>query len=386
VIDPAAFFAALSAEGIEFVAGVPDSLLKDVCLFIDEALPRERHVIAAHEGGALALAAGHHLATGEVGLVYLQNSGLGNLVNPLLSLMDAEVYALPVVLLIGWRGEPGVADEPQHRKQGRVTPALLEAMEIPYRVLDGNAEAGLAAARWAVAAARAASAPVALLVRKGAFAPYRGSGGSVRGGDLPTREAAIAAVVEALPADAVVVASTGMIGRELYELRRRRGANGALDFLTVGAMGHASQIALGIARAQPARPVVCLDGDGALLMHLGGLGIIGQSGASNLLHVVLNNGAHDSVGGQPTVAWALSLPALAQGCGYLIAERAEGPLDALGSRLGERWWLAGPRFLEVRVAVGSRADLGRPQTSPVENKRGLMEGLRARAQPGAGLE
>jgi phosphonopyruvate decarboxylase len=372
MIDPADFFDTLSAKGVGFVAGVPDSLLKEACRYLDEVLPRERHVIAVNEGSAIALASGHHLATGTVPLVYMQNSGLGNAINPLLSLADPEVYALPMVLLIGWRGEPGVRDEPQHVKQGRVTAELLDVLEIPYRTLDGDADAGRGDAAWAVAEATARQRPVALLARKGVFAPSQ-LAPSDPSSSLPlTRERAIEAVVTALRPDTTVVATTGMIARELYEWRRREATSGDRDFLTVGSMGHASQIALGIATARPEASVACLDGDGAALMHLGGLATIGASGAGNYLHVVLNNGVHDSVGGQPTVGFSVDFPGVAQACGYLASV---GPVTGDAEVMEAVRALQsgpGPALLEVRVATGARADLGRPKEAPVDNKRRFM--------------
>lgn len=378
-ISPQAFYEALAAVGVNFLVGVPDTLLKEFCAYVDAALPPDNHIIAANEGCAVALAAGHHLATGSVPVVYLQNSGLGNTLNPLLSLADPDVYSLPMVVVIGWRGEPGVKDEPQHFKQGRVTEALLTAMGYPFRVLNGDAEAGIDAATWAVASARECGGPVVLLVRKGAFASTEMQR---RGAPVPperiSREAAIATVTTNLPDTATIVATTGMISRELYELRGALHQDRASDFLTVGAMGHASQIALGIARARPAAGVVCLDGDGAALMHMGGLATIGSSRIGNLLHIVLNNGAHDSVGGQPTVAFDVSLTAVAQACGYDVVE---GPLEdqaeitAAVCRLAA---LPGRRFLEIRVRPGSRADLGRPMETPIQNRDLFVSRLRGR--------
>lgn len=369
MISPKAFYEALAGEGVDFLAGVPDSLLKEFCAYVDAVLAPENHVISANEGSAVGLAAGHHLAIGTVPVVYLQNSGLGNTVNPLLSLADAEVYGIPMVVIIGWRGAPGVKDEPQHVKQGRVTPALLEAMEYPFRILDGDEPAGLDAARWAVRTARDSSAPVVLLVHKGAFgkAEERRPSPEEPGTRL-SREAAIALLTQLLPDDSVVVATTGMISRELYEQRGACGQDHSRDFLTVGSMGHASQIALGIARAKPEARIVCLDGDGATLMHMGGLATIGTSTRGNLLHVVLNNGCHDSVGGQPTVAFDVSLTGMAQACGYDVVEGPYDDAEEIRSAVARLSQLPGRCFLELRVRRGSRPDLGRPKEAPAENK------------------
>ncbi len=376
MISPLSFYETLTAAGVNFVAGVPDSRLKEFSAFVEAALPRQGHMITVNEGTAIAVAAGVHLATGGIPLVYLQNSGLGNTINPLLSLADAEVYAIPMLLLIGWRGEPGVKDEPQHSKQGKVTPALLEAMQIPYAILDGDATAAEQKTLAMIAKARARSAPVALLVSKGAFAKSERLGlPDNRWVGLPSREESIALLTDILPPTATVISTTGHISRELYELRQRRSQDRSLDFLTVGCMGHASQIALGIARARPDNLVVCIDGDGAALMHMGGLASIGTSGATNYLHVLLNNGVHDSVGGQPTPGLDISFTGIATACGY---RSVLGPVteaskisDALTAALSGK----GPRFIEIRVRPGARPDLGRPHEPPQKNKAALMHRL-----------
>lgn len=376
-ISPKAFQEALAAGGVDFYTGVPDSLLKEFCAYIDASLPDGNHVIAVNEGAAVAIAAGYHLATGKIPLVYMQNSGLGNAVNPLLSLADADVYGLPMVILIGWRGAPGVKDEPQHIKQGRVTPNMINAMGYPFRIISGDSVEGLEAARWAAATAEAASAPVVLLVHKDTFAR---SEAARSGGVTPeawlSREEAIAVITAGLPASAVVVASTGMISRELYEQRKARCQGHSSDFLTVGSMGHASQIALGIAHARPEADVICLDGDGAMLMHMGGLATVGAASSGKILHIVLNNGAHDSVGGQPTAAFHISVTGVARACGY---DTVEGPVDtseSIQEAVSHLAGLPGKRFLEVRVRLGARSDLGRPKESPRENRQLFTTRLR----------
>jgi phosphonopyruvate decarboxylase len=378
MISPRSFYETLAQNGVNFLVGVPDSLLKEFCTYVDAALPPERHLIAANEGTAMGIAAGVHLATGGLPMVYLQNSGFGNTVNPLLSLADKEVYGIPLIVLIGWRGEPGVKDEPQHVKQGRVSEALLSAMEIPYKVLDGDPVAAEEAATWATRAAMETSAPVALLVRKGAFdkAEARRAPASAKHEGLLSREEAIGVITRSLPASATIVSTTGMISRELYEQRVRLNQDRSSDFLTVGSMGHASQIALGIALFKPGHPVVCLDGDGAALMHLGGLATIGAQKPGSYTHIVLNNGVHDSVGGQPTVAFDVSLTGIAVAAGY---SDVKGPLtthDEIETAITASLANDGPHFIEVRVRPGSRADLGRPKETPAENKALFVARLR----------
>ena len=355
MIDTGKFVDALETAGISFFTGVPDSLLKSFCAYLTDSRPN-RHVIAANEGGAIGLAAGRYLATGAPALVYMQNSGQGNAVNPLCSLADPDVYAIPMVLLVGWRGEPGVKDEPQHAKQGKITVSLFETLDIPTEVLPDDEFAALEIVRRTVARARAESRPVALVVRKGLFAEYILKGKKPDIAALP-REQAIEEILRSLPEGAVVVSTTGMISREVYETRERMGQGHSGDFLTVGSMGHALMIALGIAMERPDRKVFCLDGDGASIMQMGNMAIAGQSGCANLTHIVFNNAAHDSVGGQPTVGGAIDLPAIAAACGY--------------NREGS------PAFREIKVAKGARKDLGRPKEPPRANKALFMQMLGA---------
>jgi len=369
MISPKDFYSALSESGVSFFAGVPDSLLKEFCAYVDAVAPSRDHVISANEGSAIALAAGVYLGTGRLPLVYMQNSGLGNAINPLLSLADSEVYSLPMILLIGWRGAPGVKDEPQHIKQGRVMSSLLESMEIPWREIHGDSVAATDAAIWAAETALRTSAPVVLLVHKGAFSEAEESTQTVPiGGSVISREAAVAAISSSLDADTVVVSTTGMISRELYEFKALRGQTRALDFLTVGSMGHASQIAMGIALSRPGIEVVCIDGDGSALMHMGGFATIGSSGLSNITHIVLNNGVHDSVGGQRTVAGIISLTAIARACDYKICGEVTYSMEGLRRQLSALSTRTGPKFLEVVVMPGSRKDLGRPKEHPKANR------------------
>jgi phosphonopyruvate decarboxylase len=383
--DPARTVDHLRELGVELFTGVPDSLLKSFCSYIMAALPREQHVIAANEGNAVAIALGHYLRTGRPALVYLQNSGFGNTVNPLLSLADPDVYGAPMVLLVGWRGQPGVKDEPQHVKQGRVQEALLDALELPWAVLphdDDEAERCLAKA---VEVAQARSCPYVVMVEKSTFADVEGVAGVEGvGGDaapqadataLPSREEALEALVAAIGDDTVNVSTTGMLSRELFEHRQRTGATGERDFLTVGGMGHASSIALGVAQAEPDREVWCLDGDGALLMHMGALAVIADHAPANYFHVVFNNGVHDSVGGQPTSVDVVDVPAVAAGCGYRYTA-ATTDLTTLPDEVAAMREHGGPALLELRVRPGNRPDIGRPTRTPEESKQAFMAALR----------
>ncbi len=371
MIDPQEFVEHLQSNAVEFFAGVPDSLLKDLCGCL-EHLPRaDRHIVAANEGGAIALALGYHLATRKVPLVYLQNSGLGNVINPLLSLVDEEVYSIPMLLVIGWRGEPEVHDEPQHKKQGRVMLSMLEAMEIPYSVLGPEVDHAETILADALAYVRKASAPFALVIKKGTFKAFTGLRVELHEFQL-SREEAIQQVLDVLDKNDMVVATTGMPSREVYECRAKKGEGHERDFLTVGGMGHASQIALGIALQEPERSIYCLDGDGAVLMHMGALAINGSLKARNLKHIILNNGAHDSVGGQPTVGLSIDLLNIARAVGYQHAVRVQTRQELHSSLLGLKDSI-GPSLLEIRVHRGARKDLGRPATTPAENKNAFMD-------------
>ena len=373
MIRPEYFIEKLKENGIDCYAGVPDSLLKNMCAYITDHFDAAHNIIAANEGAAVGLAAGHYLATGKPACVYMQNSGEGNIINPLASLTDQEVYNIPVLLLIGWRGRPGVHDEPQHVKPGKVTTGLLNVMGINYEVLAK--EEDKAAKQIEKAAKALADKEVfALVIEKDTFDEYK-----LVNNQSPitlnlSREEAIQTVAAALGDKDCIVSTTGMISRELFEYRTAMNQGHERDFLTVGSMGHASQIALGIALAQPERRVWCFDGDGAAIMHMGSMAIVANKAPKNYVHVVFNNGAHDSVGGQPTVGLQIDLPAVAKAVGYkatISVDNKEDLKKQLSTLSAE-----GPILLEVKVKKGNRKDLGRPTTTPIQNKDALMDFLK----------
>lgn len=373
MIRPQELLEQLTSEQVSFFTGVPDSLLKSFCAYVMDWAHGHRHVISVNEGGAIALATGHYLATGEYALVYMQNSGLGNAINPLLSLTDPEVYGIPMLLMIGWRGEPGHMDEPQHVKQGRITLSLLQTMEIPYVVLECDTVDWQSLIESACRQMRARQGPVAIVVKAGTFEPYQLHDQCEPDHSL-TREQAIEIIIAELSKDNIVVSTTGMTSRELFELREAHGQSHGGDFLTVGSMGHSSQIALGIALRKPERQVFCFDGDGSVLMHTGGLAIVGHTAPMNFKHIVFNNEAYDSVGGQPTASKNVDYLALARALGYRSAIKAVTHQE-LQSSVCQLLKDEGPSFLEVRVRKGARKDLGRPTITPIQNRSGLMKGL-----------
>ncbi len=369
MISPKFFYDTLASYGIDFYAGVPDSLLKNLCAYITEHADVAHNIIAANEGGAIGLAAGHYLAIGQPACVYMQNSGEGNIINPLASLTDPEVYHIPVLLLIGWRGRPGVHDEPQHVKQGKVTTGLLNVMGINYEVLSKEEDKAAKQIDKAVAALHKKEV-FALVIEKDTFEDYKLQ--NVDQNDLTmSREEAIQTVAAALGERDCIVSTTGMISRELFEYRAAMNQGHERDFLTVGSMGHASQIALGIAMAKPERKVWCFDGDGAAIMHMGSMAIVASKHPQNFMHVIFNNGAHDSVGGQPTVGLEIDLPAVARAVGYRQVASVSSK-DELTSFLADVERQEGPMLLQVCVKKGNRKDLGRPTTTPVQNKEALM--------------
>lgn len=374
MVRPAFFYDILKQNDIDFYAGVPDSLLKNLCAYITDHAEEKNNIIAANEGGAMGIAAGYHLATGRIPVVYMQNSGEGNTINPLASLTDKEVYNIPVLLIIGWRGMPGVHDEPQHVKQGKVTLSLLDTMGIKYEVLSKEEDVVAGQVRYAVDYIRETNEVYALVIEKDTFEKYQLTNNDAHTELTLSREEAIQTVAAAIGEKDIIVSTTGMISRELFEYRTQMNQGHERDFLTVGSMGHASQIALGIALEKTDRRVWCFDGDGACIMHMGGMAIVASKTPKNYIHVVFNNGAHDSVGGQPTVGLSISLPDVARAVGYKSAYSVSS-MESLQEILYQIQDKEGPLFLQICVKKGNRKDLGRPTTTPVENKKALMEFL-----------
>lgn len=373
MVSPEYFFNLLKQHELTFFTGVPDSLLKDFCAYVTDNTDVKDHVIAANEGNAVALAAGYHLATGKAGVVYLQNSGVGNCINPLTSLTDKEIYSLPLLLLIGWRAEPGKKDEPQHLKMGRITLPLLEVLEIPYHIVPNDEKEASIVIQKAVAHLNTEKSPYALVVPEGIFSPYHLQ--RKQETNFPqTREDALKVVVSALGDKDIVVSTTGKTSRELFELREATGKNHQQDFLTVGSMGHCSAIALAIALQKPQQKVYCFDGDGALIMHMGILSTVGKLQQSNFNHIVFNNFAHDSVGGQPTAADSIDILGIARANGYRNVFRAK-TVEEIKDSLSEMKQGTGPILLEICCNKGARKDLGRPIQSTFENKKQFMQFL-----------
>jgi phosphonopyruvate decarboxylase len=375
MINNEKFYNYLIANDITFFCGVPDSTLKDFCAYISDHTPSFQNIITPNEGNAIALAAGYNLATGKPAMVYMQNSGLGNSVNPITSLADPEVYAIPMILLIGWRGKPGTKDEPQHIKMGKITLDLLDTLTIPYRILHGDNTKAEKSIDQAMAYCNEFNSPFALVVEPGAFESYTLRQKDNTGNYPLSREGVIEIIAHALNKNEIIISTTGKASRELYEYRDRMKQNHEKDFLTVGSMGHTSHIALAIALEKKDRMVYCLDGDGAVIMHMGALAVIGNQPAVNFKHIILNNGSHESVGGQPTVAFSMDFKKLALACGYKSVFSAANKLE-LEANMGAFIQSDGPALLEVRINKSSRKDLGRPKSTPFENKNEFTKYIR----------
>lgn len=362
--------------GADFYTGVLDSQLKALCDYLMNVygIDSHHHIIAANEGNATALAAGYHLATGKVPVVYMQNSGEGNIINPLASLMNQKVYAIPCIFIIGWRGEPGVHDEPQHIYQGEVTCRLIENMGIKYFVIgkettDDEVKKVMIEFRNNLAQ----GINVAFVVRKGALS--YGEIVKYKNEHRLVRENIIRHIVKYSGKDPII-STTGKTSRELFEIREENGQGHERDFLTVGSMGHASSIALGVAVNKPEKRIWCIDGDGAVLMHMGALAVIGSVKPNNFVHAVINNEAHETVGGMPTPAAKVDLCSIAKACGYETIYRIDTleKLDEVLQKIkNEKNKLT---FIEIKSSIGARPDLGRPTTTPRENKIRFIEGLK----------
>ena len=365
MIDTKNFYDYLVSKQMDFFVGVPDSLLKNICACIKENSDKKHNIITANEGNAIAMASGYHVASGKYGVVYMQNSGLGNTVNPLLSLADKEVYKIPMLLIIGWRGEPGVKDEPQHKMQGKVTLDLLDAMQVKYLILDDDYENKI---NECIEYMEKENQPVALVVRKDAFSDYKT--GKTPSEYSLTREKSLEIVLSNLTDDDFVVSTTGKTSREIFEIREANNQGHANDFLTVGSMGHTASIALGMSIGSD-KKVYTIDGDGSFLMHMGGFPIIASVAEENFKYILINNGSHESVGGQPTVAFDFDVEGVLKASGFknVYSAKTEAEIAQAIKKLENEKLSA----LVIYTKQGSRDDLGRPTTTPEENKLEMMK-------------
>ena len=374
MVDPKKLFDALQEMGVDFFTGVPDSLLNDFCLYMVKNIPDGQHVMAANEGNAIAIAAGHYMATGNIPVAYMQNSGIGNATNPLLSLTHDCVYGIPMVLVIGWRGDPAINDHAQHKKQGELTPVLMTDMDIPYEILDSD-DTVVEKFAWAVAKAKEISSPVALIAKKAILTE------KIKKQDYPesrlmNREEAIAAVVDVLGSEAVYLGTTGRATRELHEQLKAHGIGEGHEFQNVGSMGHVSSVGLGIALAKPDKKVVVFDGDAAAVMHMGALATNCRYKAGNMTHIVLNNGVNESVGGQPSAGYVINLTEIAEACGYHTPKHPIETKEELQNIVREHKCGEMPLFIDVHVRQGIRSDMPKLNIDHKAQKVALMKTLK----------
>lgn len=366
-------FNSLQEMGISFFTGVPDSLLNDFCLYLVNNIPDGQHVMAANEGNAVAIAAGHFMATGNIPVVYMQNSGIGNATNPLLSLTHDCVYGIPMILVIGWRGDPSISDHVQHKKQGELTPVLMNDMDIPYEILDDE-NTVVQKFKWAIGKAKEISSPVALIAKK-AILTEKVKKQQYAESCLMNREEAVSAVLDILGDNAIYLGTTGRATREVNEQLKEHGIGEGHEFQNVGSMGHVSSVGLGIALARPEKNVVVFDGDAAVVMHMGALATNCRYKAGNMIHIVLNNGVNESVGGQPSAGYVVNLTEIASACGYQTPGHAVEAKEELqkiirNHRKGEM-----PLFIDVHVRQGIRSDMPKLNINHKMQKKALMENL-----------
>ena len=374
MVNQKELFEALDAMGVDFFTGVPDSLLNDFCLYMTNNMTAEQHVMAANEGNAIAIAAGHYMATGKLPLVYMQNSGIGNATNPLLSLTHNCVYGIPMLLVIGWRGDPAINDHAQHKKQGELTPVLMKDMDIPYEILDDE-NTVVDKFAWAVEKAREISSPVALIAKKAILTE------KVKKQDYPesklmNREEAVSAVIDIFGSDAIYLGTTGRATREVHEQLKLHGISDGHEWQNVGSMGHVSSVGLGIALAKPEQKVVVFDGDAAAVMHMGAFATNCRYKAGNMIHIVLNNGVNESVGGQPSAGYVVNLTAIAAACGYRTSGHAVETKEELQAIVKNYQKENMPLFIDVHVRQGIRSDMPKLNIDHKAQKSALMETLK----------
>lgn len=373
MVNQAQLFESLDKLGVKFFTGVPDSLLNDFCLYLVNNIPDGQHVMAANEGNAIAIAAGNYMATGNIPVVYMQNSGIGNATNPLLSLTHDCVYGIPMILVIGWRGDPSINDHAQHKKQGELTPVLMSDMDIPYEILDTD-DTVVEKFAWAVNKAKEKSSPVALVAKK-AILTQKEKKQTYADSNLMNREETVSAVVDVLGSDAIYLGTTGRATREVHEQLIAHNVGEGHEWQNVGSMGHVSSVGLGLALARPDKRIVVFDGDAAAVMHMGALATNCRYKAGNMVHIVLNNGVNESVGGQPSAGYLIDLTMIAKACGYRTVGHAVETKEELQQIVRENQLGKMPLFIDVHVRQGIRSDMPKLNIDHKAMKEALMKYL-----------
>ena len=368
MIDTKEFYNTLINNKFDFFTGVPDSLLKEFCLCIND-LSKSNHIITANEGNAVAIACGYNIATSRYGVVYMQNSGIGNIVNPLLSLADEDVYKIPMLFIIGYRGEPNIKDEPQHIKQGKLTLPLLETLGVKYLILDDNYQKQI---KYCYTYIKQTGKPIAIVVKKDSFSKYDKNLDSNNINTL-SREETLDIIINNLGQNDFIVSTTGKTSREIFEIREKNNTNHSNDFLTVGSMGHTSSLALGIS-LNTQKNIFCIDGDGSFIMHMGGLAVAIQNAKENFKYILINNGCHESVGGQPTIAHNIDIKKILLGFGFKKVNVVNNENELISSLKEQK--KNGKFAIIVNTNDKSRKDLGRPTIAPIDNKKQFQTKIR----------
>jgi len=361
----------LVKEDLNFITGIPCSILKSFLTHLNK-VKKIKHILATNEGEASALAVGYYLATKKIPIIYMQNSGLANSVNPLISLLDKEVYSIPALLLISWRGQPNRKDEPEHIKMGRITLELLKLLGIPYLLLSSDETKAAQEIKRAKQYLKKNNSPTAIIIRKGILA-YSQSKKEKNIYSL-TREGAIKIIVDNLKDNRLIISTTGKTSRELFEYRENKNQNHQTDFYMVGSMGCVAAIALGIALEKPKKRIFVFDGDGAVLMKMGTLATVGYHLPKNFYHIIFDNRAYDSTGGQSTISNSVSFDKVASACGYKSVKTVSTKKELINS-IRKIELQKSPHLFVIKVKKGSRDDLTRPTEMPWQNKVAFMKFL-----------
>lgn len=368
------FFNILKENGFTFFTGIPDSTFKNFMKFIvDNDGKCLQNLVACNECESIALSAGYYLATNKIGIAYMQNSGLGKAINPLTSLCDQDTYSIPVLLLIGWRGEPGKNDAPQHKKMGRIMLSLLETLEIPYSILEPDLDYIKNEMKKAKKYFNNRKEPYAFIIRRNFFEDYDIKTLQKNNYEL-NREEAIELIMDNLDENDIVISTTGLISREVYEYRENREKDHFKSFYNIGSMGCASSIGLSIALQRPNKRILIFDGDGAAIMQMGVFTTIGKNFPDNLVHIIFDNHAHETTGNQPSNSTAVNFHQVALASNYnygTIVTTKSQLLDVINEIKHKK----GPQMIVVRVKMGFRLDLKRPEKEPTNYKEYLMKYL-----------
>jgi phosphonopyruvate decarboxylase len=357
MIDTKKLLIFLEKNNLNFFSGVPDSVLKN---FTNLLINKSSHVLATNEGSAVSIGIGYHLSFNKLPCIYMQNSGLANAINPLISIAHKGVYSIPMMMLIGWRGSPGIKDEPQHLIKGKITKNLLKLLGIKYEIIES--EKDFNKIKKLINFSKKKKVPVACLFKKGVLKKVNyhkkfSERSTIKNKIL--RSEVIREILKSIQNNTKIISTTGYTSRELYQIRKNEGYHKGKDFYMIGGMGHSSSVALGAAFKKN-KKILCLDGDGSMLMHLGSLHTVGLMNKNNFKHILLNNQSHESVGGQEISFKRVKMEKLIKGLGYSKYIQLKDKKD-LKNKIQSVLKYKGSIFLEVLIEKGAIKNLGRPK-------------------------